>query len=554
MMHLGSLRSEQEELVLIDAGDGELTLDAALRVQHRGEIGAADLGQRVGEQPLQPRCRTCAADLVLGEVRCFRQADALAHSPALLAHGVERVRTMEGDVFLRLEARLLEPQRVLQTEARTPHRVVGRETVVDRRRVQWASGRELLVGERDAEAARVVLAHLGVGVGERRVVAVPGDIHAPDVGTGIAVHHPVGEAEADSTALREAGHDGTCAPHALHPLDRADQGIAIGAEREGAVDELLDAGTANGGEVFEAARQFRRDAIEVVGEQLEHEVPGCLLRRPRPVVLLVGAQQDALPLLAGVDLAGEIDQVRQLAAHGCVVLDDFRHRLGHQVVMLHRQHRQLESGHAAHLARPQPACVHHVLGVDRVVSISDDVPCAIRALAEVRDPGVGVHLGAAIAGTGGIGVRDAVRVDAALVLVVQRADEEPLLQKRVQLLCLLHGDDLHVHAQVPAARLRHAQPIEALRRVGQLQAPGQVDAAVLAALGLDLLVQVDRVLLQPRHVGVAVQGVHAPRGVPRAAGGQLLALEQHHVGPPGLGEVIEHAGADDTAADDDDLR
>ena len=73
-------------------------------------------------------------------------------------------------------------------------------------------------------------------------------------------------------------------------------------------------------------------------------------------------------------------------------------------------------------------------------------------------------------------------------------------------------------------------------------------------LGLDLLVQLDRVLLQPRDVRVAVQRVHATGRVPRRAGGQLLAFEQHDVGPAGLGEVVEHAGADDTAADDDDLR
>ena len=88
-----------------------------------------------------------------------------------------------------------------------------------------------------------------------------------------------------------------------HSLDRADQRVAVGAERERAVDELLDAGPPDGGEVGEAALQLRSDAVEVVRQQLEHEVPRRLVRRPRPVVLLVGAEQDALALLAGVDLA-----------------------------------------------------------------------------------------------------------------------------------------------------------------------------------------------------------------------------------------------------------
>ena len=41
--------------------------------------------------------------------------------------------------------------------------------------------------------------------------------------------------------------------------------------------------------------------------------------------------------------------------------------------------------------------------------------------------------------------------------------------------------------------------------------------------------------------------------MPGGAGGELLALEQHHIGHAELGEVIRDAGADRTAADHDDL-
>ena len=81
-----------------------------------------------------------------------------------------------------------------------------------------------------------------------------------------------------------------------------------------------------------------------------------------------------------------------------------------------------------------------------------------------------------------------------------------------------------------------------------------MDRAALTRLGLDVLVQLDRVLLQLRHVRVAVQRVHPTGRVPRRSRGQLLAFDQHDVGPAGLGEVVQHRRADHTAADHHDLR
>src|SRR3546814_19783871 len=77
---------------------------------------------------------------------------------------------------------------------------------------------------------------------------------------------------------------------------------------------------------------------------------------------------------------------------------------------------------------------------------------------------------------------------------------------------------------------------------------GHVDAAGLAGDRLDLLVEVDGVSLQLGDVGIAVEGVHAARGVPGRPGGELAALQQHDVAPAGLGPMIEHAAADRSAA------
>src|SRR4029079_9192699 len=89
--------------------------------------------------------------------------------------------------------------------------------------------------------------------------------------------------------------------------------------------------------------------------------------------------------------------------------------------------------------------------------------------------------------------------------------------------------------------------------VGEHQPARQVDRAVLAADPLDLLVQLDRVLLELGDVRVAVQGVHPAGRVPGRAGGQLAPLEEHHVSPARLREVVQDAGTDDAPTDDDDL-
>ncbi len=95
------------------------------------------------------------------------------------------------------------------------------------------------------------------------------------------------------------------------------------------------------------------------------------------------------------------------------------------------------------------------------------------------------------------------------------------------------------------------QAVELARGRRQHQSAVGMQAAGLARERLDLPVQVDGVLLQARDVRLAVEGVHAAGGVPGGAGGQLALLQQQHVGPADLGQVIEHARPDHAAADHD---
>ena len=183
-------------------------------------------------------------------------------------------------------------------------------------------------------------------------------------------------------------------------------------------------------------------------------------------------------------------------------------------MVLHCQHRKFNTAHAADFASPQTAGVYDMLGMNRVVFVCDDIPCAVGAVVESSDPSVCVNLSATIFGTNCVSVRNAIRVDAAFIFVVKCAHKIFLFEQWVQNFCFFDRDDLHFHAEVAATSMCHFQPVESLWCVCKLNATWQVNAAVLARFFFDFFIEIDRVLLQASHVGVAVECVHAACGVP----------------------------------------
>ena len=153
-----------------------------------------------------------------------------------------------------------------------------------------------------------------------------------------------------------------------------------------------------------------------------------------------------------------------------------------------------------------------------------------------------------------VGVGGAGGVAVAAVGAPQGADEVAGIDERVVLECLLERDHLGLHAEVAGARADEAQAVELALVGGEHQTAVGVQTARLPGERLDLAVQVDGVFLQTRDVRFAVEGVHAAGGVPGRAGRELALLQQQHVTPAGLGQVVEHARAHHAAADDDHSR
>ena len=132
----------------------------------------------------------------------------------------------------------------------------------------------------------------------------------------------------------------------------------------------------------------------------------------------------------------------------------------------------------------------------------------------------------------------------------QRADEMAGVDQRIELPRLVERDHLGFHAEVARARTDQFQAVEFAGRCRQHQAAVGMQAAGLAGQRLDLAIQIDGVFLQPRDIGLAVEGVHAAGRVPGRTGRQFALLDQQQVGPADLRQVIEHAGAHHAAADD----
>ena len=132
----------------------------------------------------------------------------------------------------------------------------------------------------------------------------------------------------------------------------------------------------------------------------------------------------------------------------------------------------------------------------------------------------------------------------------QRADEVTRVDQWIEAPRLIERDHLGLHAQVAGARTDQFQTVELALRRREHEAPVRMQSARLAGQRLNLAIQVDRVLLQPRDVGLAVERMHAAGRMPRRTGGQFAFFDQHHVAPADLGEVIQNARPHDATTDD----
>ena len=96
---------------------------------------------------------------------------------------------------------------------------------------------------------------------------------------------------------------------------------------------------------------------------------------------------------------------------------DFRDVIRHQILMRHRQQRQIDARHRPHFARPKPARVYQMLGDDRAL-FGHNFPRPVSARICLQYPVVQDNFRAAHLGGLRIGMRGAVGVQMPIQRIV----------------------------------------------------------------------------------------------------------------------------------------
>jgi hypothetical protein len=264
---------------------------------------------------------------------------------------------------------------------------------------------------------------------------------------------------------------------------------------------------------------------------------------------LVGAEQQPLAFLARVAVDRGVGDLGQLAVHGL----DLGHRLGHQIVVLDGHQGELDASHRGDFPPPEASGVDDEIRLDGAL-LRDHLPAAAGQRIGLHDRRLAMDGGAQLAGRRGEGLGGAGRVHVAALLFPQDTDQGGGIQNGGQFPGLVEGDELGLDAQTPHRALEDAHGLHLFLAAAEHEAAGVVEPAGLAALLLQLGIELEGIFVDLRDRLRPRDREEAARRVPGRARRELLALDEHHVRPARLRQVVEHATAGHTAADHHHLR
>ena len=324
----------------------------------------------------------------------------------------------------------------------------------------------------------------------------------------------------------------------------------VGGKTLRAVEEGVDAGRRQHRHAVDAHFEDRLEMVHVLGQLVEAEILADAVHAPGLGHRLEGAEHHLAGVLLVVGAFVRHAQHRQPGEAG--------DRLGDEIEMLAGVQRDGDAVLRAELARPHAGAVDDDVGFDHAAARSPCCPGDAGDAAVLRVDLGHLHVlddrRAALARALGQRHGDVGRVALAVERQMHGADHVRDVEMRIHLLDFV-GRNL-AHVDVEGARQRGLPVDLVLALLGQRHGD-RADLAHAggdAGLGLELDVEVGRIFREPRHVLRAAQLADQPGGMPCRARGQLLALQEHDVGPAELGQMIGDRAAGDAAADDDGAR
>ena len=206
--------------------------------------------------------------------------------------------------------------------------------------------------------------------------------------------------------------------------------------------------------------------------------------------------------------------------------------------MLGRLERNVDARFGAELARPHAGAVHDELGfdvADRRADSGDDA-----ALVEEVRRGDAFQDGRPLHARP---LRERHRhvygVRAAVFLHVEAGQDVVGLREREELADLGAGDLVHVDPAVAVEGGDAAELFEAIGLRGDLDEADGLEAGGEAGLRFEAAVEIARVLAHlGRCLGRGAERDHQPRGVPRRARREAIALEEDDVFPARVSQVV----------------
>ncbi|MPL89866.1 hypothetical protein SDC9_35908 [bioreactor metagenome] len=563
---IGGPRARRDEVVFVlgQPHDGVFGAGGAGLGQRIGQVDAADLRQLVAGEGVEEGGGARAAHEVLGEGGGVDQAGGLAQRRGLGPGILPPAATTEAATVMVEACRRVERAIVVRPFPAVHLAELGAKRllrVIVRRGAQRPAGLALLVGVVQDEDVLIALLVLARGIFGGHPAAVALRVEARHVDLGLALGHQLGQVMAGAARGGDAEAEALGQPHVAQPRRRADQRVAVGGVADRAVEVVLEPHRLGGRQTVDEGHVFVLDPLEVELEQVGAEAVRHVIEEARGGVALVGAEDPAAAFLAHIPQRVGIAQHRVFGVARGAPGDQRRVGLGHDILVLDRNRRDLDAQKPCGALRVVAGRSHHMLGphLDEFAR-ADQHAALLDHLLERDDPFVAgpeiavhlqlaVDLDAALARALGHRLGHVGGVDVAVLRMEKRAHEVVAAHQRPALLHLLRAEELVIDPRGLGHRGVEHVFVHARLGLRHAQVADDGKARVQPGFRLERLIEVDRVLVDMGGGVAHVEERQQAGGVPGRARGELVAFDKHRL-PAGLRQMIGNRHANGATADD----